>query len=147
MNASAVSPTRFDFLGHPQEAAVHMHQNGAAQVVLLFLAPFYSWAMFFSLTELLHNVCSPPRLSDRRHSACSRSLFDIDMSTVANAPRPSAMFSLRKMLHCIPANIPAVFQGLRLRIWPHLLRLAPNGNVGQAPSSVIGVSYPCCLPR
>jgi len=32
------------------------------------------------------------------------------------------------------ANTPPVFPGLRPRIWPHLLRLVTNGNVGQAPS-------------
>ena len=33
----------------------------------------------------------------------------------------------------IPANTPPVFPGLRPRIWPHLLRLVTNGNIGQAP--------------
>ena len=32
------------------------------------------------------------------------------------------------------ANTPPVFPGLRPRIWPPLLRLVTNGNVGQAPS-------------
>jgi len=36
--------------------------------------------------------------------------------------------------HCIPANTPPVFPGLRPRIWPHLLRLVTNGNVGQTPN-------------
>ena len=60
---------------------------------------------------------------------CSRSLSDIDLSTAANDPRPSASFSARKNPQCIPANTPPVFPGLRPRIWPHLLRLVTNGNV------------------
>ena len=52
-----------------------------------------------------------------------RSLSDIDRSTAANDPRPSASFSARKNPQCIPANTPPVFPGLRPRIWPHLLRL------------------------
>ena len=62
-----------------------------------------------------------------------RSLSDIDLSTAANDPRPSASFSARKNPQRIPANTPPVFPGLRPRIWPHLLRLVTNGNVGQAP--------------
>ena len=61
------------------------------------------------------------------------SLSDIDLSTAANDPRPSASFSARKNPQRIPANTPPVFPGLRPRIWPHLLRLVTNGNVGQAP--------------
>jgi len=53
----------------------------------------------------------------------SRSLSDIDRSTAANDPRPSASCSARKYPQCIPANTPPVFPGLRPRIWPHLLRL------------------------
>src|ERR1700675_4262862 len=53
-----------------------------------------------------------------------RSLSDIDRSTAANDPRPSASFSARKNPQCIPANTPPVFPDLRPRIWPHLLRLA-----------------------
>jgi hypothetical protein len=64
---------------------------------------------------------------------CPRSLSDIDLSTAANDPRPSASFSARKNPQRIPANTPPVFPGLRPRIWPHLLRLVTNGNVGQAP--------------
>ncbi len=52
-----------------------------------------------------------------------RSLSDIDRSTAANDPRPSASCSARKNPQCIPANTPPVFPGLRPRIWPHLLRL------------------------
>jgi hypothetical protein len=64
-----------------------------------------------------------------------RSLSDNDLSTAANDPRPSASFSARKNPQCsIPANTPPVFPGLRPRIWPHLVRLVTNGNVGQAPS-------------
>ena len=60
-----------------------------------------------------------------------RSLSDVDRSTAANDLRPSASFSARKSPHRIPANTPPVFPGLRPRIWPHLLRLVANGNVGQ----------------
>jgi hypothetical protein len=52
-----------------------------------------------------------------------RSLPDIDRSTEANDPRPSASFSARENPQCIPANTPPVFPSLRPRIWPHLLRL------------------------
>src|SRR5207245_9174277 len=52
-----------------------------------------------------------------------KSLSDIDLSTAANDPRPSASFSARKNPQRIPANTPPVFPGLRPRIWPHLLRL------------------------
>jgi plastocyanin len=54
---------------------------------------------------------------------------------VANDPPPSASFSALKNPQCIPVNTPPVFQGLRPCIWPHLLRLVTNGNVGQAPSA------------
>ena len=64
----------------------------------------------------------------------SRSLSDIDLSTAANDLRPSPSFSARKNPQRIPANTPPIFPGLRPRIWPHLLRLVTNGNVGQAPS-------------
>ena len=63
-----------------------------------------------------------------------RSLSDVDLSTAANDPRPSASCPARTNPQCIPANTPPVFRGLRPRIWPHLLRLVTNGNVGQAPS-------------
>jgi len=52
-----------------------------------------------------------------------RSLSDIDLSTAANDPRPSASFSARKNPQRIPANTPPVFPSLRPCIWPHLLRL------------------------
>ena len=52
-----------------------------------------------------------------------RSLSDIDRSTAANDPRPSASFSARKNPQCIPANTPPVFPSLRPCTWPHLLRL------------------------
>ena len=52
-----------------------------------------------------------------------RSLSDIDLSTATNDPLPSTSFSARKNPQRIPANTPSVFPGLRLRIWPHLLRL------------------------
>ena len=66
----------------------------------------------------------------------ARSLSDIGLSTVANDPRPSASFSAQKNPQCIPVNTPPVFPGLRPCIWPHLLRLVTNGNVGQAPSAL-----------
>ncbi len=62
-----------------------------------------------------------------------RSLSDIDCSAVANERRPSASFSALKNPRCISANTPSVFSGPRPRTWPHLLRLAANRNVGQAP--------------
>src|SRR6266850_3695168 len=52
-----------------------------------------------------------------------RSLSDIDLSTAADDPQPSASCSARKNPQCIPANTPPVFPGLRPRIWPRLLRL------------------------
>ena len=52
-----------------------------------------------------------------------RSLSDIDRSTMANDPQPSASFSARKNPQCIPANTLPVFSGLRPCIWPRLLRL------------------------
>ena len=61
-----------------------------------------------------------------------------ELEPVAGAEtfKPGKVFSLGnlKITQCIPANTPPVFQGLRPRIWPHLLRLVTNGNVGQAPS-------------
>jgi hypothetical protein len=76
---------------------------------------------------------------DRRRSnhegiVCPGSLSDIDRSTAANDLRPSVSFSALKNPQRIPANTPPVFLGLRPRIWPHLLRLVTNGNVGQAPT-------------
>ena len=68
-----------------------------------------------------------------------RSLSDVDLSTAANDPQPSASFSARKNPQRIPANTPPVFPGLRPRIWPHLLRLVTNGNVEQAPSQSLVV--------
>jgi len=65
---------------------------------------------------------------------------DIDLSTAANDLRPSALFSARKNPQCIPAITPPVFPGLRPRIWPHLLRLVTNGNVGQAPMARLTVA-------
>ena len=62
------------------------------------------------------------------------SLSDIDRSAAANDPRPSALYSARKNPRCIPANTPPVFSDLRPCIWPRLLRLATDGNAGQAPS-------------
>jgi hypothetical protein len=35
---------------------------------------------------------------------------------------------------CLPMNTPPVFPGLRPRVWPHLLHLVTNSNVGQAPN-------------
>jgi hypothetical protein len=67
----------------------------------------------------------------------ARSLSDIDLSTAANDLRSSASFSARKNPQWIPANTPPVFPGLRPRIWPHLLRLVTNGNVGQAPCHLV----------
>jgi len=70
-----------------------------------------------------------------------RSLSDIDRSTATNDPRPSTSFSARKNPQRIPANTPPVFPGLRPRIWPHLLRLVTNGNVGQAPRRAVPMAY------
>ena len=66
-----------------------------------------------------------------------RSLSDIDRSTAANDPRPSASFSARKNPQRIPVNTLPVFPGLWPRTWPRLLRLVAKANVGQAPSPVI----------
>ena len=67
----------------------------------------------------------------------ARSLSNIDLSTVANDPRPSASFSAPKNPQCsIPANTPPVVLSLRPCIWPHLLRLVTNGNLGQAPNAL-----------
>jgi hypothetical protein len=52
-----------------------------------------------------------------------RSLSDIDRSTMANDPQPSASFSARKNPQCISANTLPVFSGLRPCIWPRFLRL------------------------
>jgi len=65
---------------------------------------------------------------------CPGSLTDIDRFTAANDLRPSVSFSTLKNPQRIPANTPPVFLGLRPRIWPHLIRLVANGNVGQAPT-------------
>ena len=67
----------------------------------------------------------------------ARSLFDIDRSTAASDLRPSASFSVRNNPQRIPVNTPPVLPGLRPRIWPHLLRLVTNGNVGQAPCHLV----------
>jgi hypothetical protein len=53
----------------------------------------------------------------------ARSLSDIDRSNAVNDPQPSSSFSALKNPQRIPVNTPPVFPGLRLRIWPHLLRL------------------------
>ena len=76
------------------------------------------------------------------------SLSDIDRSTAANDPQPSAAFSARNNPQCIPANTPPVFPGLRPCIWPHLLRLVTNGNAGQAPEKgrVIPIQMPYEAP-
>jgi subtilisin family serine protease len=71
-----------------------------------------------------------------------RSLANIDLSTVANDAQPSASFSARKNPRCIPANTPPVFPGLRPCVWPHLLRLVTNGNVGQAPVEPNDLAWP-----
>ena len=63
------------------------------------------------------------------------SLSDSDRSTAANDSRPSVSFSARKNPQHIPANTPPVFPNLQPRIWPHLLRLVTNGNVGQVSSN------------
>jgi hypothetical protein len=57
------------------------------------------------------------------HWLNTRSLSDIDHSTAANDPQPSASFSALKNPQRIPVNTPPVFPGLRPCIWPHLLRL------------------------
>jgi len=56
-------------------------------------------------------------------SKWSRSLSDVNRSTAANNPRPSASFSVRKNPQCTRVNTPPVFPGLRPCTWPHLLRL------------------------
>ena len=69
---------------------------------------------------------NPSEIPSRTQSVSAfllRSLSDIDRSTAANDPRPSASFSSRKNPQRIPANTPPVFPGLRPCIWPHLLRL------------------------
>ena len=68
-------------------------------------------------------IPSFPGLLYGRSIPLTRSLSDIDLSTGANDPRPSASFSAQKNPQRIPANTPPVFPGLRPRIWPHLLRL------------------------
>src|SRR3989441_6674274 len=68
------------------------------------------------------NQINPSHLSRELWPAI-RSLSDIDRSTAANDPQPSASCSARKNPQCIPANTPPVFPGLRPRIWPRLLRL------------------------
>ncbi len=55
----------------------------------------------------------------------------MDISTVANDPRPSVLFSALKNPQRIPASTPPVFPGLQPCIWLH--RFITNGNVGQAP--------------
>jgi hypothetical protein len=74
------------------------------------------------------------RRSNHQGIVCPGSLSDIDCSTAANDLRPSVSFSALKNPQRIPANTPPVFLGLRPHIWPHLLRLVANGNVGQAPT-------------
>ena len=66
---------------------------------------------------------APEHRSDVNLQKILKSLFDIDRSTAANGPRPFASFSALKNPQCIPVNRPQVFQGLRPRIWPRLLRL------------------------
>ena len=66
----------------------------------------------------------------------TRSLSNIDLSTVANNPRPSASFSVLKNPQCVPSNTPPVFLSLPPCVWPHLLRLVTNGEVGQAPDAL-----------
>ena len=97
------------------------------------------------LVSRRHSVpadCSPLilRAGRLRRAAGPRSLSDIDPSTTANDPRPSASFSAQKNPQRIPANTPPVFPGLRPRIWPHLLGLVTNGNVGQAPMARLTVA-------
>jgi hypothetical protein len=71
-----------------------------------------------------------------------RSLSDIDRSTTANDPQPSASFSARKNPQCIPANTPPVFPGLRPRIWPHLLRLVTKAMSDRLLASLDGHPVP-----
>ena len=61
------------------------------------------------------------------------SLSDIDLSTAANDARASALFSATTNPQRIPANTPPVSRGLRSCICRRPLRLATNGNAGQAP--------------
>ena len=70
-----------------------------------------------------------------------RSLSDIDLSTAANDPRPSASCSARKNPQRIPANTPPAFSGLRPRIWPHLLRLVTKA---MSDRLLTITHYRCC---
>ena len=72
-----------------------------------------------------------------------RSLSDIDLSTAANDPQPSASFSARKNPQCIPANTPSVFPGLWPCIWSHLLRLVTK----TMSDRLLGVSKGMCPLR
>src|SRR2546427_12951714 len=71
-----------------------------------------------------------------------RSLSDIDLTTAANDPRPSASFSARKNPQRIPANTPPVFPGLRPRICPHLLRLVTMAMSDRLLASLDGRPVP-----
>jgi hypothetical protein len=79
-----------------------------------------------------------------------RSLSDMDHSTAANDPRPSASFSARNNPQCIPVNTPPVVPGLRPRIWPHLLRhvtkVMSNRLLGHPAQSAAG-GYPGATDR
>ena len=69
----------------------------------------------------------------------SRSLSDIDRSTAANDPQPSASFSARKNPQCIPVNTLPVFPGLRPCIWPRLLHLVTKA----MPNRLLGAPMHC----
>ena len=72
-----------------------------------------------------------PAAWDRRHEITRpRSLSDIDLSTTANDGRASAMFSVPKNSHRIPANTPPVFRRARSRICLSLPRLVTSSNAG-----------------
>jgi len=87
----------------------------------------------------------PSEISSQTQSVSAflpRSLSDIDLTTAANDPRPSASFSARKNPQRIPANTPPVFPGLRPRICPHLLRLVTMAMSDRLLASLDGRPVP-----
>src|SRR5262245_9759829 len=92
-----------------------------------------------------------PRLQQKLHESSGlRASSNINRSTTANDPRPSASFSARKNPQRIPANTLPVFSGLRPPTWTHLLRLvtkvmsdrllAQMAYAGTPPEGVIGLT-------
>jgi hypothetical protein len=70
-----------------------------------------------------------------------RSLSDIDLSTAANDPQPSASCSARKNTQRIPTNTPPDFPGLWPRIWPHLIVLLTKARLDRL---ITITRYRCC---